>query len=287
MKYIVASFVIALTLTGCGDSDKFLEEDISKNKDNTKQELKEESIESPVQEVEQPEQEKEKISQKQYIPDQILPSKDRSFSSIKKLIEASGNGIIGNVTYICVGDSTRANSHYGGVYVFTDIRDRLDDYNVVSYLHARAGHKAEEFNRDYGASPTWKDVVSDISDDGKNTIVDISLGINDSWGGDGSFKYYLKSAINKIKNYKPNTHFILTMPDRVYGNSIMTNEIKQQYQELSYELHLPLVNIVEDVMPSQDSTSYNWYRHDGFNVHLSREGQRRVANDILSHILPD
>ena len=282
MKYIVASFGIALTLIGCGDSDRFLEEEIIQEEKPVKEEVQKES---PVKELSQTIQ-KEEPEENQNKSDMILPSHDRSFSAIKRLIEASKNGDIDGVTYICVGDSTRANSSYEGVYVFTQVRDRLDNFGVESQLHAKAGHTAYEFDSD-GTSPTWRDVVYDISDDGRSTIVDISLGINDSWKGTGNFKYHIKSAINKIKSYKPNTHFMLTMPDRVYGNSGMTNNIKRQYQELSYELHIPLINIVEDIMPSQDSTSYSLYRHDGFNVHLSREGQRRVANDILLHILPN
>ncbi len=215
---------------------------------------------------------------------QNAPSPDGSFSDIKALLSNANAGHTSNVTYICVGDSTRAESHYNGQYLFYEIQNRLKSYNVTSYLLARAGHEAQQFNS--GTYPSWRDVVSRTPQNGETTIVDICLGINDLWAGHYNIKENLKSAIAKIRSAKPQTHFVLSMPDRIYGDEATTNSLKNTYKSLARELNLPLNNVVDGVMPSQSSTSYSWYRHDGFNVHMSQSGQHLVAQYILGNMLP-
>jgi hypothetical protein len=216
----------------------------------------------------------------------VQPTYDGSFLAIHQLISNASQGLINNATYICVGDSTRAESKYQGQYLFYTLRDSLKQYHVKSYLLAKAGHEVKRFV-DESNSPTWRDTVALIPGNGENTIVDISLGINDYWNmNPTTIKPNLRTAINKIRSKKPHTHFILTMPDRIYNNEKMTNDLRLIYIELAQEMHLPLNNVVDGVMPEQSSTPYSWYRNDGFNVHLSREGQRVVAQFILGNILP-
>jgi hypothetical protein len=298
MKLIIASFIILSIFGGCQedkDSNKStqIQNPIKPNKNPIEDTYKEKTDEENVSEervtkekISEKKADKEKDSEdKQSKHDFITPTKDGSFKAIKKLIIASRDNKLKNVTYICVGDSTRAESKYDGEHLFYQVQNRLYDFGVESYLFARAGHKAKEFNNE-SASPTWENVVYEINGDGRETIVDICLGLNDYWSGNYDFKEDIKEAIYKIRSQRPYVHFMLTMPDRVYGSESMTYFIKNAYLELANELHLPLVNIIDDLMPSQESTSYSWYRHDGYNVHLSREGQRKVAKDILLHILP-
>jgi lysophospholipase L1-like esterase len=219
-------------------------------------------------------------------PTPVNPVNNGSFSAIQQLISYANQGRISNATYICVGDSTRAESKYQGQYLFYALRDSLRQYNVKSYLLAKAGHEIKRFV-DESDTPTWRDTVALIPGNGQNTIVDICLGINDYWNmSPSSIKPNIRTAIAKIRARKPQTHFILTMPDRIYNNEVMTNDLRRIYIELSRELHLPLNNVIDDVMPQQSSTPYSWYRNDGFNVHLSREGQRIVSQLILGNMLP-
>ncbi len=209
-----------------------------------------------------------------------------TFDAIHAIITQANQGLIFDATYICVGDSTRADSKYEGEYLFYQLQDKLRQYNITSHLLARAGHLAREFN-DGSAYPSWENVVSNIPDDGDHTIVDISLGINDYWDHNAfSIAYNIKSAINKIRAQKPKTHFVLTMPNRVYGDNEMTNFLKDTYKSLSKELQIPLNNVIDDVMPTQSSTPYSWYRDDGFHVHLSRTGQAVIAQYLLANMLP-
>ncbi len=224
------------------------------------------------------------INQNKQTP--VQPTNDGSFLAIHQLISNANQGLISNATYICVGDSTRAESKYQGQYLFYTLRDSLKQYNVKSYLLAKAGHEIKRFV-DESDTPTWRDTVALIPGNGENTIVDISLGVNDYWNmNPASIKPNIRTAINKIRAIKPQTHFILTMPDRVYNNEKMTDDLRRIYIELAQEMHLPLNNVVDGVMPQQSSTPYSWYRNDGFNVHLSREGQRVVAQFILGNMLP-
>lgn len=215
-----------------------------------------------------------------YLPD------DGTFRPIKNLISRANQGYIQNATYICVGDSTRAESRHQGQYLFYALRDSLKQYNVTSYLQARAGHEINQYLHET-LSPTLSETVSLIPGDGANAIVDISLGINDYWYLDtDTIKPNIRKSIEKIRAQKPRTHFMLTMPDRAYNNNYMTDQLKRIYMELSQEMHIPLNNLVDDLMPSRAATPFSWYRNDGFFVHLSRDGQRVVSDYILGNILP-
>jgi hypothetical protein len=219
-------------------------------------------------------------------PDPV-PTFTGKFAKVKTLIDNAQKGKIKNATYICVGDSTRAESpKYNGQYLYYELRDTLSNYNVKSKLFARAGHEARQF-ANASATPTWQQVASSIEGDGSTTIVDISLGINDVWNQAGSMlEGNLRYAINSIKSQKPNTIFMLTMPNRQYGNDYNTNQWKSVYLKLSREMNIPLNNIVDSLMKTDSSTSYSWYNNDGLNVHLSLSGQHLIANFILQNILP-
>ncbi len=255
-----------LLLTGCGDTNTSTQSNKPTQKDTSAI-----STDSPIiKEVKAP----------------IIPDDDGTFSPIHTLIANANQGLISDVTYICVGDSTRAESRHNGQYLFYELEDELRQYNVNSHLLARAGHQAKQFAYE-DATPSWRDVVAYIPADGENTIVDISLGINDCWDDKKySIKRSIRKAINNIKSEKPKTHFVLSVPNRVYDDRAMTNFLRDIYVELSEELKIPLNNLIDDLMPTKSSTPYSWYRDDGFNVHLSRTGQSVVAQFILGNMLP-
>ena len=216
-----------------------------------------------------------------------IPADDGSFTAISSIIADAYRNTISDATYICVGDSTRAESRREGQYLYYQLRDTLNQYHVHSHLLARAGHTAEQF-LNQTLSPSWSEVADIIPAQGNHAIVDISLGINDYWAGHSidAIKNDIKTAIAKIKARKPRTHFMLTMPNRVYHDRSMTNNLRKLYISLSQELHIPLNNTIDNLMPTQEDTPYSWYLKDGFEVHLSREGQQKVADFILGNILP-
>ncbi len=216
------------------------------------------------------------------------------FSKIKTLLLQSKYGVVQGARYICVGDSTRANGkpYYGGT-VFREIQKSLDPYNVDSYLRARAGHEAKQFNTESNSStlsPTWDEIVDLIPDDGNTTIVDISLGINDLWDGGtiDSIKQDLRQSIEKIKARRAKTLFMLTMPFARKGSAVADSIasqysyiLKEAYKELSDDLDLPLVDIQESMTFRDDE-----YRDDEIAFHLIPSAQREVANLIKGVMLP-
>ncbi len=215
---------------------------------------------------------------------------DSKFDTIRSLIQLSSTDEKNDVNYICIGDSTRAESNeHKGEYLFYEIRDKLKEYNVTSHLIAKSGMSAKEFLNTKNEK-NYKDAIDVIPSKGENSIVDISLGINDVWKYNDSsvesIKFSIKSIIEKIKDKKPDTNFMLTMPNRNMGKEDATQIYKDIYIQLADELNLPLNNVIDELMPTKDETNEDWFRKGDGSVHLSRDGQHAVAQFILRNILP-
>jgi hypothetical protein len=180
--------------------------------------------------------------------------------------------------YIIVGDSTRAKSEYQGHYIYNNISSYLSNYNVNTILLAKAGHTAKELI-ELESSPTIMDIINNIPENGDESIVDISLGINDYWNG-YDIKSNISRIIEKIKEAKPKTSILLTLPNKAYNNKIMNEYISREYLIIANKYNLVLI----DAMP--DNVGYEWYRDDGFGVHLKKIGQEYQADKILKKILP-
>ncbi len=216
------------------------------------------------------------------------PTFSGEFQDIKTLINDAKNTLVTDATYICVGDSTRADDgKHGGEYLYYQVRDTLKQYNVNSHLLAKSGHTMRDFAGDI-FTPNWKDAVNLIPGNGEHSIVDISLGINDVWNSNIMYNISsnIESAISKIRAYKPKTIFILTMPNRQYNDDQNTQIMRNSYIQTAQELNIPLINVIDSLMPTKEETSYSWYKKDGLNVHLSQEGQKLIADFILDNILP-
>ena len=196
-------------------------------------------------------------------------------SEASDLISRADEGLSG-VRYICVGDSTRANSE-----LFYELQSGLSHSGVHSVLMARYGQSLSDFNH-ANAYPTTGDVIRNIPNDGENTIVDISLGINDRYHDSSTIKRDLIQAIQKIREYRPETSFVLTTPNRLYYDDANTRKLRNVYHDVANEMYLGLNAVVDSLMPSADSTPSSWYRGDG--VHLSSEGQHQVAQFILRNM---
>jgi hypothetical protein len=229
------------------------------------------------------------VTEAEQKPDSIIKP-DGSFSSIQSLIAASKNGTFSDVRYICYGDSTRSVSEYENQYVFEYVKEALSAYNVTAINKSITGILARDAaNSSFlygGRAASWVSIVNTIEGNGIHTIVDICLGLNDygEYSND-QIKEYLRTVITSIRDRKPYTHFILTVPSRTYyDKEDMSNELISIYRELSNELSIPMINVPRDAMPL-DELTLGWYR-SGDQTHLTRESQRKIANLILSKILP-
>ncbi len=223
------------------------------------------------------------------------------FAQIKTLIHEAEIGVRSDVTFITVGDSTRADdNYYGGGELFAALKSSLDTYHVNALLQAKAGHTARKWNNYDGNAtlnePTWEDTLSQIAGDGDGTIVSISLGVNDArYYGDGGEKeriiFHLEEAMDKILAQKPKTHFLLTMPHKLIGLDTKTAAIKAAYEELATKREIPLISTMDALFSGAEDLSL--YRDDDateygedIRIHLSSSGQRLVSDFILQNILP-
>ncbi len=221
-----------------------------------------------------------------------------SLANIQQLISSGG------ISYILVGDSTRAssaspyfnaNSSYKSSFFYPRLQSALQAKGVTSYLLARQGHEAKQFNNE-SMHPTWRDVVNRIGNNGDTTgehsIVDICLGINDLYseangynGTVSDIKNDLRDAIAKIKAQKPRTHFILTIPNpedpMETSASGYTTILRDAYVQLSAELHYPLINVIDGI-----NFTHNMYKNDIVHFHLIKSAQEQVAAFIAGKVLP-
>ncbi len=237
-------------------------------------------------------------------------SYDGPFGDIKTLLQKAKTGEIDGVTYISVGDSTRANDpHYNNGEIFEIVSTKLDEYGVNSILQAQAGHSARRWNNYEDAGtlagyPTWEDTVAQIPDDGNTTILNISLGINDARYTGSQEKetilFHLGQAIDKVLEAKPNTHIILTMPNKMVGkeendgdNHDLDHESKEVYDAyMELAQNYPMIDVMDELFGGE--TDMSMYRAadeeeygEGVGIHLSSKGQKAVADLILKTILPD
>ena len=214
----------------------------------------------------------------------------------------------GGATYICVGDSTRdiAPAGFDGGHVFEAVRSALNTYGVTSILYAKHGYTARDFNNEKDGVVwfDWRDIEKIIPSTGETTIVDITLGINDvryynDEGSEHNIYADLSSAILKIKKEKPNTMFLLTMPNKIVSEQADYAEksdfISHAYFRLSQDLSLPLIDTMGELFSgAYDESMYR--TADGVDnaknsgsdtrLHLSLVGQAAVAELILDRLLP-
>jgi lysophospholipase L1-like esterase len=250
-------------------------------------------------------------------PPLVLENNDSTFSTIQKMIELSKEGTLANVTYICVGDSTRAlTTTPDGLInhsdnIFKDIDAQLHNYNVTGYLDSQGGltFKAYLGRGTYlEDGRTWINIqktIDKIPADGYTTIVDISLGVNDLSGLDQLYtkdeypSYYendyyffrdtikslLLETIHRIQEKKPKVKIMLTSPNpmRYWKNG--SGIYQRVYKEVAQEEKIPLANFVDEIMPAAGTTEFeNWYLD---NIHFNRSvGLPKVSNFILGKILP-
>ena len=260
MRYIL--FVIFVLFIGCGSSSKKV------SKINEPSDAQTKPINSEYEKV-----------NKMY----------DNIESIKELIQEDGS----NLTYICVGDSTR--STQDSPRLFKRLSLALKNHGVKTELLAKSGYKLSEFiNKNNG--PNYLKVIDKIPNNGESTIVDMSLCINDLWDfatpedEKESIQNRLKSdlirAMNLIKAKKPKTIFIFTSPNPMQIWDEGTEIYMEVYRELSSELKIPFIDYYDNVFVYFDSTQKRkMYRNGGTDkIHYSDFGQLEMADYIIEQL---
>ncbi len=207
--------------------------------------------------------------------------------SIRDLIQSRGD----ELSYIVVGDSTR--SVEDSPRYFETFSKNLARYGVTSYLVADSGHKLSEFISEDQA-PTYHDVIEKIPGSGANTIVDISLAINDLWDYEDAdeqrevvqnrLKQDLKKAIKLIESKKPDTIFIFTSPNPILNNDSYTSIYMDVYKELSDEQDIPFIdfydNVYKDLSESEKSSLYRMRDGRRDHIHYGEKGQLMMVDYV-------
>ena len=211
---------------------------------------------------------------------------NQGISKIKELINDSYMGNIKNVNYFIVGDSTR---EANGAYIFKNMRNVLRGFNVKTTLQAKSGLKAShwsETNISQSGFPTVSDLIPLIPDDGKNCVIDICLGINDTSSSSASqIAQYIQYGINRIKQTKPNVLINLTSPNR-YFHQGACNILKEAYKILTTNNpNFGFIDVLGNVWKEWSEDVQNNYFVD--NTHPNKLGQEKMFNYIIDKILPN
>lgn len=175
--------------------------------------------------------------------------------------------------YIVTGDSTRSNTYNGMIQYYTDQLSKVG-WSVVD--NAESGLKTEEWNASTRGASVEAAILA-TPNDGSNTVLEYSLGINDT-GNDEEKKANFLSGINTYLAAKPNATVVLVSPvGSISGRLALTNI----YKDIANDLDLDFIDgsVILDAV-SQNSD----YMADA--VHPNIYGSKRIVNGIFSRILP-
>ncbi|HFU76674.1 MAG TPA: hypothetical protein ENK66_10560 [Arcobacter sp.] len=218
----------------------------------------------------------------------IKPSEDNNtldgsiennkFSKIQKLLYDASRNINQTVKYIISGDSTRA---LNGNEMLEYYQTQFSKINVNILNNAISGQTARGWISNRG-SFTHQHAINLTNNLGENTILEYSLGINDSYRYDKTeIKNAIKQGIETYLKAKPQAKVLLVTPI-VTSNTLGTAQLKEVYQELSNELNLPLIDAQIATQGVHGNTLY--YRE---GIHPNRFGSRRILNYITNELLPN
>jgi BppU N-terminal domain len=204
-------------------------------------------------------------------------------STFHKMISDANDGLT-DVTYIMVGDSTRAAF---GSYIYKYVSQMLEGFNVKCHLSARSGLKAQYWGLTtpdlQPGYPNANDVIELIPGDGTNCMVDICLGINDAGEGQTfeDVANFIQNGIDVIKQSKPNVLINITSPNRI--DSIYTEKLSQSSDLLVNTYGYGYIDVYRNVFRTWEDTE--GYYLD--TAHMNELGQRKVAEYIVSKLIPE
>lgn len=191
------------------------------------------------------------------------------------ILNNSKNGIA-EANYFMVGDSTR---HQHGYPLFRLLRDVLkNDYNVNCRIQALSGLKTAYWS---GVDPelqntgvTVDGLIAIIPDTGKNCIVDIALGINDSDKSLEEMVSYYTAGVEKLRAAKPDVTIIFTSPNML--DSSNDKRLSEYVAKLStLDTHYTI-----DAHNNVMSEPFAGYYDDGWHPNI--DGYRAMASYIKS-----
>lgn len=191
------------------------------------------------------------------------------------ILNNSKNGIT-EASYFMVGDSTR---HQHGYPLFRLLRDVLkNDYNVNCRVQALSGLKTAYWS---GVDPelqntgvTVDGLIKLIPGTGKNCIVDLALGINDTDKSLDEMVSYYTAGVEKLRAARPDVTIIFTAPNML--DSSNNKRLSEYIAKLStFDTHYTI-----DAHNNVMSEPFAGYYDDGWHPNI--EGYRAMASYIKS-----
>lgn len=195
-------------------------------------------------------------------------------SPIRHLLYEAEAGLNTEVQYIVSGDSTRDNSYSRSIPYYAA---QLRKINVELLDNARSGQRGEYWENDF-SSPNVSEAISATSGTGANTIMELSLGLNDS-ANIGNLKTILQRGIDKFLAAKPDAQIFLVTPVPTLGNGAVLISI---YEELAAENNFPLVYSAPPLEARKDEEDRDLY-FDG--THPNSRGSHRLIDYLFSEIM--
>lgn len=211
----------------------------------------------------------------------------------RELVVQSVESKVDDLTYICVGDSTRASY---GTHIFKYLREQMTQLNIDTILAAKSGQSADDWGNATGSDRKWNDLIGAnaytwdaIPGTGATTLIDICLGINDTSnvGGDtiDQIKTNIKAGIDNLISNKADVMINLTSPNRLRNQPAKTSKLTQVYYELSRENNWPMFDMVENTLPTaSDAVSRSDLYTD--DTHPNESGQLKMAQGLLEYLVP-
>lgn len=184
-----------------------------------------------------------------------------------------------DVLFATFGDSTRSmlQSEWGKYYP-----QQLEKLGLTYFQNAYPSQTAHNWQNNIGNATIQQLIDASLGEDGEDTIVECSIGLNDftQLGGKAEAKDSIKNAILKYQLAKPKAVIFLVSPNYA-GNEARRIALKEIYEELSIELNLPLV---DGHIPTIDLNLSLDYYYD--TTHMNPFGCLRLRNYILEQIVP-
>ena len=204
----------------------------------------------------------------------------------KLIVEAYSNNE--EVQYFMVGDSIR-NSN--GKYIYEIVSNKLTNLGVNCTLRGHSGLSLVHWSGKTVVTQgdeLASDLIPFINGDGSNTIVDISLGLNDPYLTKEELLECLQMGIDIIKLSKPNTTFILTSPHKhgdIDAQKSHRDNLKYAYETMiKNNSDIGYINVFDNVFSSY--TTEIGYKYMSDLLHPNELGQRAIANYIISKLIP-
>lgn len=197
---------------------------------------------------------------------------------IHKLFRESANGIKA-VKYIVVGDSTRDKYHSNMQLYYSY---QLAKINMLHYDNAESGQTAYNWGHNISLSLVSECIANCIGNDGEDTIVEYSLGINDY--SINSAKAYIKDSIkyglDALLLAKPKIKLFFCIPVAT-TITVRNTLLVEIYNELAAEYNVPLIDTY--TLTIDMPNNYSYYID---TTHPNKWISQKIVDHILWEIMP-